>query len=146
MTCLLSDWGEFPVSVNTNGSASRFTRTYALNAEQARGFLRAAQGDPLEAVYVVALRAGLRESELLGLHLRDVDLEAGTLTVRSALVRVTGEGLRDFDPKTASSARLSRSRPPSSAHSALTVPSRRPLVRQLSVSLVGTFPDLHETP
>lgn len=77
---------------------------YTLTAEQARAFLRAAQGDALEAVYVVALRAGLRESELLGLHWRDVDLDAGTLTVNSALVRVTGEGLRDFDPKTAASA------------------------------------------
>jgi len=50
------------------------------------------------------LRAGLRQSELLGLHWRDVDLDSGTLTVKSALVRVTGEGLRDFDPKTAASA------------------------------------------
>lgn len=80
------------------------SHAYTLTAEQARTFLRAAAGDPLEAVYVVALRTGLRESELLGLHWRDVDLEAGTLTVKSALVRVTGEGLRDFDPKTAASA------------------------------------------
>jgi len=78
--------------------------TYTLTAQQARMLLRAAEGDPLEAVYVVALRAGLRESEILGLHWRDVDLEAGTLTVKSALVRVTSDGLRDFDPKSAASA------------------------------------------
>ena len=35
---------------------------------------------------------------------RDVDLDAEKLTVTSALVRVTGEGLKDFDPKTAASA------------------------------------------
>lgn len=77
---------------------------YTLTAQQARALLHAAEGDPCEAVYVLALRAGLRQSELLGLHWRDVDLEAGTLTVKSALIRVTGEGLRDFDPKTAASA------------------------------------------
>ena len=77
---------------------------YTLTAQQARALLHAADGDPLEAVYVLALRAGLRQSELLGLHWRDADLEVGTLTVKSALVRVTGEGLRDFDPKTAASA------------------------------------------
>jgi len=77
---------------------------YTLNAQQARTLLRAAEGDPLEAVYVVALRAGLRQSELLGLHWHDVDLEAGTLTVKSALVRVTHGGLQDFDPKSAASA------------------------------------------
>jgi integrase len=79
-------------------------RAYTLTAQQARTLLRSAGGDPLEAVYVLALRAGLRQSELLGLHWRDVDLEAGTLTVKSALVRVTGDGLRDFDPKSAASA------------------------------------------
>jgi integrase len=77
---------------------------YRLTAEQARTLLGVAVGDPLGALYVVALRAGLRQSELLGLRWRDVDLEAATLTVRSALVRVRHEGLRDFDPKTAASA------------------------------------------
>jgi len=78
--------------------------SYTLTAEQARAFLRAAEGDPLEALYVLALRAGLRQSEILGLHWRDIDLEAGKLTVKSALIRVTGEGLQDFDPKSAASA------------------------------------------
>lgn len=41
---------------------------YALTAMQARALLRAAEGDPIEAVYVLALRAGLRQSEILGLH------------------------------------------------------------------------------
>jgi len=54
------------------------THSYTLTADQARAFLRAAEGDPLGAIYVVALRAGLRESEILGLHWRDVDLDVGT--------------------------------------------------------------------
>ena len=41
---------------------------------------------------------------ILGLRWRDVDLDAATLAVTSALVRVTGEGLRDFDPKSPASA------------------------------------------
>lgn len=77
---------------------------YRLTAEEARTLLRAAAGEPLEALYVVTLRAGLRQSEVLGLRWRDVDLEGGALSVTSALVRVTGQGLRDFDPKSAASA------------------------------------------
>jgi integrase len=44
-------------------------------AEQARSFLQAAQGDRLEALYVLAITTGLRQGELLGLRWQDVDLE-----------------------------------------------------------------------
>ena len=63
--------------------------SYALTAEQARALLHAAAGDPLEALYVVALRAGLRRSELLRLRWRDIDLDAGTLTVRLSLIHIS---------------------------------------------------------
>jgi integrase len=46
-----------------------------LTAEQARYLLEAAHGERFEALYVVALTAGLREGELLGLRWEDVDLE-----------------------------------------------------------------------
>ena len=36
-------------------------------------------GDRLEALYVVAITAGLRQGELLGLKWEDINLEAGTL-------------------------------------------------------------------
>jgi integrase len=39
----------------------------------------------LEAVYVLAVTAGLRISELLGLKWEDVDLERGVLHVRRTL-------------------------------------------------------------
>ncbi|MEJ7818776.1 MAG: site-specific integrase, partial [Rubrobacteraceae bacterium] len=42
-------------------------------------------GDRLEALYVVAVTAGLRQGELLGLKWEDVDLEAGMLQVRRTL-------------------------------------------------------------
>ena len=56
-----------------------------LSADQAHGFLSAARGDRFEALYVVALHCGLREGELLGLRWEDVDLAAGTLSVRRTL-------------------------------------------------------------
>jgi integrase len=56
-----------------------------LDREQARAFLEAVSGDRLEALYVVAITAGLRAGELLGLKWEDVDLEAGMVQVRRTL-------------------------------------------------------------
>ena len=53
-----------------------------LDREQVRALFEAAAGHRLEALYVVAVTAGLREGELLALRWEDVDLEAGTLQVR----------------------------------------------------------------
>lgn len=49
--------------------------------EQARAFLGAIVEDRLFAVYLLALNTGMRRGELAGLRWRDVDLEAGTVTV-----------------------------------------------------------------
>ncbi len=59
----------------------------ALAPDQARAFLEAAGevGDRFEALYVLAITAGLREGELLGLKWEDLDLDAGTLSVRRTL-------------------------------------------------------------
>lgn len=56
-----------------------------LDREQVRVFLEAVSGDRLEALYVVAITAGVRAGELLGLRWEDVDLEAGMLQVRRTL-------------------------------------------------------------
>jgi integrase len=56
-----------------------------LSPDQARAFHEAARGDRFEALYVLAITAGLREGELLGLKWDDVDLDAGTLSVRRTL-------------------------------------------------------------
>jgi integrase len=53
-----------------------------LDAEQARRFLDAARGNRLEALYVLAVTAGLRIGELLGLKWEDVALDAESLRVR----------------------------------------------------------------
>jgi integrase len=52
----------------------------------------------------VALAVGLRQGEALGLRWEDVDLDAGTLTVRHALQR-TNDGLQLVEPKTVRSRR-----------------------------------------
>jgi integrase len=56
-----------------------------LSSEQVRAFLEVARGDRFETLYVLAITAGLREGELLGLRWDDLDLEAGTLSVRRSL-------------------------------------------------------------
>ena len=56
-----------------------------LDREQVRAFLAAVSGDRLEAVYIVAITAGLRQGELLGLKWEDVDLDSGTLQVRRTI-------------------------------------------------------------
>jgi integrase len=62
------------------------------------------RADRLHAVYVLALAAGLRRGELLGLRWTDVDLDGGELHVRQAVQRVGGE-LRFTEPKTRHSRR-----------------------------------------
>jgi integrase len=53
-----------------------------LDAENAKRLLEAAYGNRLEALYVLAVTAGLRIGELLGLKWEDLDGDAGVLHVR----------------------------------------------------------------
>jgi integrase len=53
-----------------------------LGREQVRALFEAARGDRLEALYVLAVSAGLQRGGLQGLTWEDVDLDAGTLQVR----------------------------------------------------------------
>jgi integrase len=55
--------------------------------KQAKALLEAAGGDRFEAMYVLAITAGLRQGELLGLKWEDVDLEGGKLQVRRTLYK-----------------------------------------------------------
>jgi len=71
-----------------------------LDVEQAKALLAAIKGEPLESLYVLALMTGARHGELLGLKWSDVDLAAGTLQIRRSLVRVTGQGFVEQEPKT----------------------------------------------
>jgi integrase len=76
-------------SVADGASLPRLDRkeTETLTPEEVKRFLKAASGDRLEALYVIAVTCGLRQGELLGLRWEDVDLEAGTLKFRRQLQR-----------------------------------------------------------
>ena len=76
-----------------------------LTAQQARQFLAAAQGDPFEALYVLALTTGMRQGELLALAWTDLDLTVGKLQVRRALNRVPHKGIAMAELKSTSSRR-----------------------------------------
>ena len=72
---------------------------HPLDPAQASLLLEAAKGDRLEALYVVAITAGLREGELLGLLWEDVDLERGAVRVRRQLARTKKHGISFTTPK-----------------------------------------------
>lgn len=62
-----------------------------LTPEQARAFLKAIQGERLEALYTVALALGLRKGEALGLRWQDIDLAGAQLKVTGSMQRVEGK-------------------------------------------------------
>lgn len=68
-------------------------RDDALTTEEAGAVLTAARGDRLEAVWVLALKYGMRPTELMALKWSDVDLDAGKLKVAKAK---SAAGVRDL--------------------------------------------------
>jgi integrase len=80
------------------------TEVRALSPEQVRRLMAALEDHPRRALFVLAIATGLRSGELRGLQWSDIDLEAGTLTVRRSLQRVDG-AFRDLEPKTRGSRR-----------------------------------------
>jgi integrase len=99
-------WGLAPRNVAALVDPPRVTRREVrpLSPDEARALLDAVRGDRLEALYAVALALGLREGEAFGLQWDDIDFENATLTVRHALLRMTGR-LELVEPKTARSRR-----------------------------------------
>jgi integrase len=71
---------------------------HPLTPDQARLFLDAAKDDRHYVLYVVAINAGLREGELLGLRWEDVDFAVGKLAAKRQLTR-TSNGLSFTPPK-----------------------------------------------
>jgi integrase len=76
-----------------------------LTAAEARRLIQAAEGDRMQARWLVGLALGLRQGEALGLSWEDVDLDARLLRVRRALQRRRGGGLVLTEPKTQRSKR-----------------------------------------
>jgi integrase len=93
-----------------------------MTAEEADRILRAVAGTEIEALVAVALQAGLRLGEVLGLAWHDVDFGSRTLRVRQALSRRRG---------------VSSLGPPKSADSRRVVVMTRPLAAILAMHQEG---------
>lgn len=72
----------------------------ALTPEQAQQLLVVVENERLKALYWVALLLGLREGEILGLRIDDLDLDARTLYVRGAAQYQKGKGIVTVPTKT----------------------------------------------
>jgi integrase len=83
-------WRVLPTNIAGLVDSPRVTHRdmSVLSPEQARRLVDAVVGDRLEALYVLAVTAGLRQGELLALRWSDVDLDGGSLAVTGSLVRV----------------------------------------------------------
>jgi integrase len=72
----------------------QYKEVNALSPTEVKTLLSMAQGERLEALYIVAVHTGLRRGELLGLRWDDVDFEAGKLRVTRQLQMMRdGSGL-----------------------------------------------------
>jgi integrase len=76
----------------------------SLSLDEARALLKAAQGERLEALYVLTLNVGLRIGEALALRRQDVDAIHNRLSIVYNLQRVKGK-LVLVEPKTEQSRR-----------------------------------------
>ncbi|MEV6738550.1 tyrosine-type recombinase/integrase [Streptomyces sp. NPDC051104] len=88
------------VARNVKLTPARHRRFEPLTADEARHFLKVARQDKLRALWELALRAGLRRGELLGLTWADLDPTAGTLNIRRSLQHNPAGGLTLFPTKT----------------------------------------------
>jgi integrase len=75
-----------------------------LAPDEARHFLEAVRGHPLEALFVLAVATGMRQGELLALRWRDLDWSARRVAVHHTLVRMGAQWWLG-DPKTVTSRR-----------------------------------------
>jgi len=99
-------WNMLPRNVASLASPPRIAHHEGkpFTPEEARTFLEAIREHQHEALFIVALTMGLRFGEALALQWRDIDNEAGTLSVRYQLQRREGK-LTLVDTKTEKSRR-----------------------------------------
>jgi integrase len=107
-------------------------------AEQARVFLATARPHRLYALFALALYTGMRQGELLGLQVDDIDWQGSTLNIQHALITPKGKKQLLSTPKTDKSRRTIKL--PAPAREALEQHVMRQERKQgyVFVSLVGT--------
>jgi integrase len=89
-------------SVDAPKSQSR--EIQPLTPKQAQQLLKQAEGNRLQALFVLTVTTGIRQGELFALHWEDIDLENGTIAVRHTLEEISGK-LRLKEPKSSSGRR-----------------------------------------
>ncbi|HTI14507.1 MAG TPA: site-specific integrase, partial [Dictyobacter sp.] len=77
----------------------------AFTPQEAQSFLKAAQGDPLETLYILALTTGMRRGELLALKWEDINFKQEMLQVRRTIAHIPHQGFITAEPKTVKSRR-----------------------------------------
>lgn len=94
-------WQLVPRNVCDAVAPPRATRTEqtAWDTATAARFQALVVDDPDAALWLTALKTGLRRGELLALRWADLDLDAGRLTVRRTFVPTSGGGLVEQPPK-----------------------------------------------
>jgi integrase len=73
-------------------------------AEELKRFLKAAKGNRLEAVFILAATTGARQGEILGLKWEDIDLDNSRLSIRRKIIEIGGH-IYIEEPKTKKSRR-----------------------------------------
>jgi len=73
---------------------------------QTRLFLDGVKDHRWFLIYLLAIVGGLREGELLGLHIEDISLENKLIYVHRAIQALPGKGLVETEPKTETAKRL----------------------------------------
>ncbi len=99
-------WGMVPRNVCDAVDPPRVLKAdiHALTSEQVAVLLETANGNRLEALYVLAVASGMRLGEMFGLQWSDVNLEDDAVTIRHTLLELSGK-LTLAEPKTAKSRR-----------------------------------------
>ncbi|MDK2888324.1 MAG: hypothetical protein PWP72_1202 [Thermoanaerobacter sp.] len=100
-----ADAVELPKSPQVIDDVDSRENIKVLDAGQVETMLEAARETPYYALLFVAVRTGLRRGELLGLRWQDVDLKAGTISVRHALAYTPEKGIFFKPPKNKKSRR-----------------------------------------
>jgi integrase len=76
-----------------------------LDEEEVLRFLITIQGSSHEALYILAIKTGMRRGELLALKWSDLNWKMGTVSIQRQVQRITGQGMVFRPPKTRASRR-----------------------------------------